>query len=65
MKITNNYAIDFSMFHKYVDFSWSIDIISMTINLQLKGDHTPKFSLFFGIMNIAIIDFSFYNIHHK
>jgi len=64
-KTNKNYAIDIYSLHKYREFEDGIDFIDFKFGLDLfEGDHNPKFTFFVGLLNVSIIDFTWYNIHH-
>lgn len=63
--IGKNYAIDLCFLHMYNSFRDGIDFIDFEINTSwCEADHSPQFTLFFAILNFAIIDIFFYNVHH-
>ena len=60
-----NYAIDFCFFHRYNSFSEALSLIDFDAEIRwFKGDHNPQFVFFFALLNFAIIDICWYNIHH-
>lgn len=64
-KISKNFAWELTLFHKVRSFSDGIDFLDIRIVLDLyKGDHTPRFTFFFEMLNFTLIEFNIYNINH-
>ena len=60
-----NRAIDFCFFHKYRSYRDGISLIEFNVeSMWFKGDHNPQYIIFLAILNFAIIDINWYNIHH-
>jgi hypothetical protein len=42
----------------------AIQFLNVWLELQLKGDHAPAFRCGLVILNVKLLDFAYYNIHH-
>ena len=62
-KLTQNYAIDLTVFGKYG--SDELSILTVNIGGAITGHHTPRFFVFFAIFNFVIFDIMVYNINHE
>ena len=64
-RITDDYAIDIMLLHKYRSFSDGITFFKPEINLDLyEGDHSPKFEMNLAIMNVYVFQLEIYNVNH-
>jgi len=58
-------AFELSGFRKFRTYSDGISFIELRIKTDFyKGDHTPRFTLFLGILNFVLIEMTLYNTHH-
>lgn len=61
----SRFAWELCMFHKLRDWSDGMSFFEFKVNCdRYVGDHTPKFEVFFVLLNFTILDFSVYNIYH-
>lgn len=60
-----NRAIDFCFFHKFRSYRDGLSLIEFNVeSMWFKGDHNPQYIILLAILNFAIIDINWYNIHH-
>jgi hypothetical protein len=65
-KLTENYAMEISLFQKVRASSDGIDFIHLECSLDLfDGDHKPSFRFALEVCNFDIFDFSIYNMNHR
>ena len=66
IKLNSNYGLDWNFFYKVREFSDGIDWIRFNINYdKFLSDHKPSFELYFGILNITIVEINVYYLHHR
>ena len=65
-KITNNYAFELVLFNIVRQVSDGITFFNLNINWdRYIADHSPRFEFELVILNITLIDFNYYYIHHR
>lgn len=62
-KITQNYAVDITLFEHYGSYGFSL--CSLDVGGCLNGDHSPRFFIFFAIFNFVLFEIELYNINHE
>lgn len=62
--IGKNYAFDLCLFNKSKS-NYIFTMIDGSVLLTKRGDHSPAISIYFVLLNMVIIDFNYYNIHHE
>jgi hypothetical protein len=66
MKISKNFAFELSFLNFIREFSDSITFFTVNIESDwYKGDHNPQFGISLIFLNIMILEFRIYNIHHE
>ena len=64
-KVSEDYAIDVMLVHKFRDFSDGVTVFVPMINLDLyRSDHNPKLEISLAIMNVYVFQFELYNVNH-
>jgi hypothetical protein len=64
-KINKNYACDWLLFWQFRKYSDGITFFELNINLdRYEGDHNPKFSIRFALLNCYIFQLEVYNVNH-
>jgi len=65
LRLSKNYAIDWSFLRKIRNFSDGISFFEFNCNLDLyKSDHNPKINIHLMLINIMIFEFEIYNVNH-
>ena len=64
MKLSDNYAIDLSGLFFLSWYSFQLFTLSICGQLSKKYHHSPRFGIYFVILNFVIIDFEIYNVNH-
>lgn len=63
--INDNYAFNIAGFYKVRDFDNGISLFEFDISWdRYKGDHNPKFTVLFVVLNFILLDITVYNRHH-
>lgn len=64
-KINEDYAWEFSMFHKYRTLDDGLSLIELKCDIDwYDGDHCPKADISLRLFNWTIFEFNVYNVHH-
>ena len=65
-KLTNNYGFEIILFNWIRELGDGISFFEFIINWnKFESDHTPSFEFTIIILNLSIIDFVIFYLHHR
>lgn len=64
-KLSTNYAWELTLLNPIRSLKDGITFWNFVMDVSwYKADHNPKFTLFWEILNIVIVEFDIYNVNH-